>query len=41
MDEIKKLKMMLEGKAPVDLTSTAVTVPGNTVIKEKIIYRNA
>ena len=41
MEEIKKLKLMLEGKAPVDLKATTVAVPGQTVIKEKIVYRNA
>ena len=33
MDEIKKLKNMLDGKAPVDLAP-------NTVVHEKIVYKD-
>ena len=39
MDEIKKLKMMLEGKSPIDMGSVAQG-PGNQAINEKIIYRD-
>mgnify|MGYP000527757014 CR=1 FL=1 len=42
MDEIKKLKMMLEGKAPIDSSAlTALSQGGsepNTIIQERIVY---
>ena len=41
MDEIKKLKMMLEGKAPIDPTSLTVQLPGETVVQERIVYRDS
>lgn len=40
MDEIKKLKMMLEGKAPIDMASFAPATGGSqTLIQERIIYK--
>ena len=45
MDEIKKLKMMLEGKAPIDSSAlTALSQGGsepNTIIQERIVYGQA
>ena len=43
MDEIKRLKMMLEGKAPIVMGSTVSTLPssgGQTIYEEKIIFKN-
>lgn len=46
MEEIKKLKMMLEGKMPVNpnvMASTATSnssVPGQIIYQDKIIYRD-
>lgn len=45
MDEIKKLKMMLEGKMPIDAAALAQVMPGNgetqTIIQERIVYRES
>lgn len=43
MEEIKKLKMMLEGKAPMDLTALAQhqSGEGQTIIQERIVYRES
>jgi len=42
MEEIKKLKMMLEGKMPMALTtSTLPSSGGQTIYQEKIIYRDS
>jgi|JI10StandDraft_1071094.scaffolds.fasta_scaffold178636_3 hypothetical protein len=46
MEEIKRLKMMLEGKVPITpnvmaLTATSNTsAPGEVVYSEKIVYRD-
>jgi kinesin family member 17 len=45
MDEIKKLKMMLEGKMPVSMNTTPVSsntgngAPGEIIYKERVVYR--
>lgn len=44
MDEIKKLKMMLEGKAPMDPAALMQLYPqqeGQTIIQERIVYRES
>lgn len=43
MEEIKKLKMMLEGKAPMDLTALTQhqNGGGQTIIQERIVYRES
>lgn len=43
MDEIKRLKLMLEGKAPIDHTAIAATMNGegsSPIIQERIIYKD-
>ncbi len=39
MDEIKKLKMMLEGKTPMDASAFVNLNVGNPSIQERIVYR--
>lgn len=41
MEEINRLKQMLEGKAPIDHALAASVVPGepSTIIQERIIYK--
>jgi len=40
MEEIKKLKMMLEGKMPIESSSLGrISASGETVIQERIVYR--
>ncbi len=45
MEEIKKLKMMLEGKLPVSMNTTAASSigaapPGEVIYKERVVYRD-
>ena len=46
MEEIKKLKMMLEGKMPMNLAalqsgpSSSNNLGGSPVIQEKVVYRD-
>jgi hypothetical protein len=44
MEEIKKLKMMLEGKMPMSAMETAASLtnnsPGEIIYQDRIIYRD-
>lgn len=43
MEEIKKLKMMLEGKVPINMANLQLNISeagGNPIVTEKIVYRD-